>query len=69
LYKFIQGYWDGIPSKTQDEYSRPCGEPYEIGVADMVVEEIKIAGDGLRLYSYNTRTPEGGGVWHTKYFD
>ena len=50
LRKYIKEYWDGMPDEAPDEYSRPSGTPYEVGVAEEVVVKIERNG-GLRYYS------------------
>lgn len=69
LQRYIKKYWDRMPDSTPDEYSRPSGTPYEVGVADSVIEEIKLAGDGIRFYSHEYRNPGSGGTdgWITTY--
>jgi hypothetical protein len=34
LHEYIQEYNDKLPPEPPDEYSRPCGEPYECELAD-----------------------------------
>ena len=51
LLRYIKDYWDSMPKKMPAEFSAPAGTPYEVGVGDGVVEELKLAGDGLRFYT------------------
>ena len=61
LRKFIEQYWDGMPDVPPDEYSRPDGTPYPVGVSDDVYQTVKKSGDGVR-YSGLTEYPGSGGL-------
>lgn len=60
LRQFVKAYWDRMPDTPPDEYSRPDGQPYPVGVSDDTIEEIRAAGDGLRYY--NNDYPGSGGI-------
>jgi hypothetical protein len=55
LDRYVKAYWDEMPDETPDEYSRPCGTPYEAEVP-----EASFGGrDGLRFWE--NKYPGDGG--------
>jgi len=50
LKAYISRYWDTMPSEVPDEYSRPNGTPYPVGVSNEVYAEV-VAMGGLRFYA------------------
>ncbi len=40
---FIKEYWDSMPKKAPDEYSRPAGTPYKAEVDEEVFQKVKEA--------------------------
>jgi hypothetical protein len=61
LKRYIQGYWDNMPNTAPDEYSRPDGTPYPVGVSDEVYLEVVESGDGRRYHS-GIQYPGIGGI-------
>lgn len=61
LRKFIKDYWDGMPDEAPDEYSRPDGTPYPLGVSDEVLAQIEEAG-GNKMYPSSFGYPGSGGI-------
>lgn len=51
LKRYIQDYWDGMPDSPPDEYSRPDGHPYPVGVSNEVYLDLVESGDGRRYGS------------------
>lgn len=49
--QYIKNYWKHIPDSVPDEYSRPRGTPYSVGVNDEVLAEVAATGNGKRYYS------------------
>jgi hypothetical protein len=47
LGRFIIAYWDRMPDKTPDEYSRPSGRPYYAEVSEEVFAKLTLAGEGM----------------------
>jgi hypothetical protein len=66
LAAYIRRHWDSLPDEAPDEYERPDGTPYPVGVSDAVVEELKAAGGDQRYYN-GYAYPGSGGVdgWQT----
>lgn len=46
LTQYVKDYWDGLPDKAPDEYSRPCGSPFIKDIEDEAVLK-KLADDGF----------------------
>ena len=61
LERYIKEYWRGMPPAVPDEYSRPDGTPYPVGVSGDVTGQIEETGDGLRFYS-NYEYPGSAGI-------
>ena len=61
LRQYIQEHWDSLPDVAPDEYSKPDGEPYPVGVAETVRQQIEANGGSLRYFS-NYQYPGSGGV-------
>ena len=60
LKTYIEQYWARMPNRVPEEYSRPSGTPYPVGVSNEVLARIKDAG-GLRCYG-NYQYPGSGGA-------
>ncbi|NTW14539.1 MAG: hypothetical protein HGA31_05950 [Candidatus Moranbacteria bacterium] len=54
---FVKDYWDSMPNETQEEYSRPDGEPYQIEVDDETFALLETSENGIRSYD----SPPGSG--------
>lgn len=61
LRRYVKGYWDSMPDEAPDEYSRPDGTPYPVGVSDAVAAEVAAGGDGKRYYE-GYEYPGSGGI-------
>jgi len=55
---FIKNYWDSMPSKVQDEYSRPDGTAYIATVDAETYAKVEKSKNGVRDYG---RAPGSGG--------
>lgn len=63
LRNYVQDHWDSLPDQAPDEYSRPCGTPYPVGVSNGVMAQIEEAGEGLRFYEFQGYGyPGSGGI-------
>ena len=60
LKRYIKRYWDSMPDYAPDEYSRPNGEPYPVGVSDEIFSELETSEDGIRYYSHYEYPGSGG---------
>lgn len=61
LAKFITAHWDELPDEVPEEYSRPSGTPYPVGVSDTVFAMLRATGGSL-LFSANYDYPGSGGI-------
>lgn len=53
--KYIKEYWTGMPKEVPDEYSRPCGEPYEIQItAADYKKTFKNKVNGVRIFGWGS---------------
>lgn len=48
---FIERHWDELPVETPDEYDRPSGEPFEVGVSEAEYEGLAESGGSRRYYN------------------
>lgn len=55
---FIRDYWDRMPDKVPDEYSRPAGTPYMATVDTKTFTKVKKSKNGIRGYG---QPPGSGG--------
>lgn len=60
LKKFIDAYWDRMPDRVPDEYSRPDGTPYWCEVDAEAYEKVVASTNGVSFSS--TNYPGSGGV-------
>ena len=61
LHTYIKAYRDRLPDETPDEYSRPSGTPYPVGVSDTVIAMLRATGGSL-LFNANYDYPGSGGI-------
>lgn len=54
---FIQKYWESMPKKVPDEYSRPDGTPYIADINENEYQEVLKSEFGIRKIG----TPPGSG--------
>lgn len=55
---FVQAYWDRMPNRVPEVYSRPDGQPYIAWVDEELYEKVKASGNGMWGPG---RTPPGSG--------
>ncbi|MDP3770654.1 MAG: hypothetical protein U1A25_03145 [Candidatus Sungbacteria bacterium] len=55
---FIGLYWEKMPDRAPDEYSRPDGKPYECSVSEEIFANVSAAKQGIR--SFGTAPFPGG---------
>ena len=65
LARYIKFYWDSMPNEAPDEYSKPDGTPYPVGVGDSILaqmqEDRETGGGGdLRFPSFYEYPGSGG---------
>jgi hypothetical protein len=62
--QFVQKHWDSYSDgAAPDEYSRPCGEPYQCQATEEVYQELRQRG-GNRWYLDNDYPePDGSDGW------
>src|SRR4029079_6072169 len=62
---FMKKYWDSQPSgPAPDEYTRPCGEAYEIEVSEDLYAKVVAAGNGLHVENVSkAKDANGFTVW------
>lgn len=65
---FVLQYWAGMPDTPPSEYSRPCGDPYEVEVDQQTYDAVLSSDRGLRQWSKPTPQPPKGSpeVWRTR---
>lgn len=61
LAKYIAAYWDGMPGEVPEEYSRPSGEAYPVGVANSVMDLLVGYGGSARFWT-DYQYPGSGGI-------
>jgi len=61
LKKYIAAYWNSMPDAIPDEYSRPDGQPYPVGISDEVMELLKENDGSARFYA-DYEYPGSGGI-------
>ena len=52
---YIEKYWDSMPDKAPDEYSRPAGEPCNVNVSNETYKKLQESKIGLRIYSHEAK--------------
>lgn len=57
--QFIKKYWDGMPDRAPDEYSRPDGESYLCDVSEEIYKAVKESENGISCWG---TAPYPGGV-------
>lgn len=50
--KYVREYWAEQPDQVPDEYSRPCGEPYEAEV------DLQFAKDRICIRQFDNNYPK-----------
>ena len=56
---FISEYWDRMPDEVPDEYTRPCGNPYQCTVDEKTYCEIKGHEEKHGLWRISSDYPAG----------
>jgi hypothetical protein len=54
--KYVEKYWEGMPSETPDEYSRPDKNLREVVVSDELFEQVSSSDNGIRLWQSEFRS-------------
>jgi hypothetical protein len=63
LHRYVLNYWNGMPDRAPDTYSRPSGTPFEAEVDDMTFTAMQKTKDGLMFYDNNYPGSGGKDGW------